>query len=345
MAGIIETANNAYEARDRANNEIESLKDQAKREAEDFQNQLKDLAQLAETNRKAREFANMASDNKHDDYNRDMDNDKTIKAKNQRLLKETAIDPHLAEEFNELKLHYCKIEAATNISDIDVLIKDFEDMEDKNFNLFKYVVDLSNEVETLENQIKEFKEEKKKYDGNGGANTMQKNKYLKNLDNESLNSRNKTEFYSSKCSSAQKTLNSVKKLVQSLSSTIMCDTGASPDINKNEGVTESNILPYMSLIEDRVIDVIFAYNIIKAQEKNNHHGYDKKHTDKNMNGKKDNGFKEMPSLDESLGSDDGVEISKPLTYDQLRKKAETFLEQGPKRSKISGKTKGKWNKK
>ena len=36
MAGIIETANNAYEARDRANNEIESLKDQAKREAEDF---------------------------------------------------------------------------------------------------------------------------------------------------------------------------------------------------------------------------------------------------------------------------------------------------------------------
>ena len=31
---------------------------------------------------------------------------------------------------------------------------------------------------------------------------MQKNKYLKNLDNESLNSRNKTEFFSSKCSSA-----------------------------------------------------------------------------------------------------------------------------------------------
>ena len=40
MAGIIETANNAYESRDRANNEIETLKDQAKREAEDFQNEL-----------------------------------------------------------------------------------------------------------------------------------------------------------------------------------------------------------------------------------------------------------------------------------------------------------------
>ena len=107
----------------------------------------------------------------------------------------------------------------------------------------------------------------------------------------------------------------------------MCDTGASPDINKNEGVTESNILSYMSLIEDRVVDVIFAYNIIKAQERtNHHHGYDKKHTDKEFTDKKDTGFKEMPSLDESLGSDDGVEISKPLTYDQLRKKAETFLE-------------------
>ena len=95
----------------------------------------------------------------------------------------------------------------------------------------------------------------------------------------------------------------------------MCDTGASPDINKNEGVTESNILAYMSLIEDRVIEVIHAYNIIKAQERTTHHGYDKKHTEKDMNDKKDTGFKEMPSLDESLGSDDGVEISKPLTYD------------------------------
>jgi len=41
--------------------------------------------------------------------------------------------------------------------------------------------------------------------------------------------------------------------------------------------------------------------------------------------KREAGFKEMPSLDESQGSDEGMELTKPLTYDQLRQKAINFL--------------------
>lgn len=52
MAEIIETANSAYEERDKANDQIENLKQQAKREAKDFENELKELSQLAEKNRK-----------------------------------------------------------------------------------------------------------------------------------------------------------------------------------------------------------------------------------------------------------------------------------------------------
>lgn len=36
MADIIEKANNAYEDRDKANNQVNSLKTQAKKEATDF---------------------------------------------------------------------------------------------------------------------------------------------------------------------------------------------------------------------------------------------------------------------------------------------------------------------
>lgn len=266
MAGIIETANNAYEARDRANNEIETLKDQAKREAEDFQNELKDLAQLAETNRKAREFANLAHDNKGDDINaRDaMDIEKSHKAKNQKLFKETTIDPNLKEEHEKLQMEFSKIESATHVKDFEILIKNFVQMEEDNFDIYKFIVDLSNTVETLEAQIKEYRDEKKRYEGTGSTLAVKKSKYLKNLDNESLNSRNKTEYYSTKCSNAQKTLNSVKKLIQTLAGTVMCDTSQSTNINPNEGVTESNILAFMSLIEDRLVEVVHAYNIIRV---------------------------------------------------------------------------------
>lgn len=48
MADIIEKANNAYEDRDKANNQINSLKQQAKKEANDFEKEIKEISHLME---------------------------------------------------------------------------------------------------------------------------------------------------------------------------------------------------------------------------------------------------------------------------------------------------------
>ena len=52
-----------------------------------------------------------------------------------------------AESYEEA---FAKIEAATGIHDIDVLVKNFIQAEEKNFTLFKFVNELSNEIENLE---------------------------------------------------------------------------------------------------------------------------------------------------------------------------------------------------
>ena len=66
MAEIIETANNAYEERDKANDQIESLRSKAKREAKDFENDLKEISQLAETNKMAIDLINKTNERKND---------------------------------------------------------------------------------------------------------------------------------------------------------------------------------------------------------------------------------------------------------------------------------------
>ncbi len=48
MADIIEKANNAYEDRDKANNQINSLKQQAKKEAGEFEKEIKEISHLME---------------------------------------------------------------------------------------------------------------------------------------------------------------------------------------------------------------------------------------------------------------------------------------------------------
>lgn len=48
MADIIEKANNAYEERDKAHNQIQTLKIQAKKEASEFEKEIKDMSYLME---------------------------------------------------------------------------------------------------------------------------------------------------------------------------------------------------------------------------------------------------------------------------------------------------------
>merc|ERR1719284_401686 len=56
-----------------------------------------------------------------------------------------------------------KIKAATGISDIEELVRTFIKNEDQNFSLFNYVNEQTNDIEKLEEQIQQLKEEEQKY--------------------------------------------------------------------------------------------------------------------------------------------------------------------------------------
>ena len=48
---------------------------------------------------------------------------------------------------------FAKVEAATGIHDIDILVDNFIKAEENNFTLFKFVNELSNDIENLEQDI------------------------------------------------------------------------------------------------------------------------------------------------------------------------------------------------
>jgi myosin heavy subunit len=266
MAEIIETANSAYEERDKANDQIENLKQQAKREAKDFENELKELSQLAEKNRKTLEYIKMVK-LKKDDQNTahdPIDSEKISKTKSQKLFKERILDQQLIEKHKKLELDYAKIQAATNIRSFNELIKNFIEIEEKNFNMFKFVNDLSNEIENEERTIADYKGEKRLHEGKGNQLTLQKKRYLKELEEKSNNSRDKTELFESKSMAGQRSLNSVFALIETLFNTIECDKSLAKEINATQGVSESNIMNYMGIIEDRVTEILHAYGIIMS---------------------------------------------------------------------------------
>merc|ERR1719335_1937678 len=62
---------------------------------------------------------------------------------------------------------FSKIQAATGICDIDELVQNFINSEDQNFTLFKYNNELSADIEKLDSQIADYKEEYIALSGNG----------------------------------------------------------------------------------------------------------------------------------------------------------------------------------
>lgn len=62
MADVIESANSAYEERDKANDQIQNLKSQAKKEAGDFEKDLKELSQAMEKHKKKLYFVRLSKE-------------------------------------------------------------------------------------------------------------------------------------------------------------------------------------------------------------------------------------------------------------------------------------------
>ncbi len=67
MASIIEVANTAYEDRDKANDFIQDLKHQAKRESSDFEKELRELSQIIEKNKKTLDFIKLTEKKNKDE--------------------------------------------------------------------------------------------------------------------------------------------------------------------------------------------------------------------------------------------------------------------------------------
>lgn len=131
MADIIETANTAYEARDKANDLIQSLKQQAKRESAEFEKELRELSQIMEKNKKTLDYMKLTEKNREVDTQEAVDTEKFNKTKTQKLFREKNVNQTMQEKILKFEEDFAKIQAATQIRDFDQLVSIFIKNEEK----------------------------------------------------------------------------------------------------------------------------------------------------------------------------------------------------------------------
>jgi coiled-coil domain-containing protein 63/114 len=107
------------------------------------------------------------------------------------------------EAFNSIK-------QATQLNDIDELVEEFQKAEDHNFSLYEYVKELTGELDQLEDDIKRIKDDIDKYRGHGVNNENNREKILKQLNQELIETENETREYEKQYGDTMKTINALK---------------------------------------------------------------------------------------------------------------------------------------
>eukprot|EP00957_Ditylum_brightwellii_P191271 14563569-Ditylum_brightwellii.AAC.1 len=151
-----------------------------------------------------------------------------------------------------------RIVNATGIESVDEVITNFLEAEEKNFSLFNYVAhELTGEIEQLETEIAAVKKEVAHAKGQGVSADTQRKKELRILEDKRVKIDAKTKEYQARYDTAADTLQQLKTGIASIYSRIGCNK-----INNMLGqdVTESNIMEYLAVIEQRTTEIMQTYS-------------------------------------------------------------------------------------
>mmetsp|Transcript_21937 Transcript_21937/g.40034 ORF Transcript_21937/g.40034 Transcript_21937/m.40034 type:complete len:459 (+) Transcript_21937:258-1634(+) len=340
MANIIEAANSAYEDRDRAQEQLGTLKIQAKKEQDEFEREWKELNTLIEKNKKMKEFMRLKQQEKQQEEAADQHHTDDESARKRKGI--ATPSQSIGDRIRNYEEAFNKIQAATGITDIEELVQSFIKAEDQNFTLFKFVNELSNDIESLEAQIQELKDETQNYRGKETGSNAQRKKLVRNMYEKLEKFRELADTYKKKYENAQRTVNELKVTIDSFFRSIECDREYASDSIGAE-VTESNMHQYLGLIEQQCTEHLQTYAVLQA-----HTGRGEfmptSQTLPSMSPLKI----EVPNMMRDEFSDDEVEErvdeERPLTADELKNRAEKLVQSMkfiPGRGKMKSKGKKK----
>ncbi|KAL4170947.1 hypothetical protein KRP22_009048 [Phytophthora ramorum] len=299
MAQTIELSNQAYEQRDAAQLELRGLQDENRAELDAHRRSLSELmARLEESKillggdtssyrRGASSAGVSGAGASGGGYagNMSVEEENEMKRKVQKgtwgVAKEKVHVQVSVERVQNFEEAFLKIKAATRIDDLEQLVTSFIKKEDQNFSLFNYVNEQSNEIEKLEEWITALRDEERRYTGNGdGANGAaggdddgvgQHKQLLRELEARLALTEQAAEKCESRCAEAQKTVNAVKRAIQSLFTKTGCNAQAMVEMLGDSVVTEANMMAYLGVIEQKTNEILHHYAAVIAKQQADAH--------------------------------------------------------------------------
>ncbi len=313
MARIIEASNSAYEEGDEAQKELVALRSQHQSKMQRFEAEFEELEKMLVQNDMLNEKLNLTKKDNRDELLGNslmLENERNPKTSNDKAKLNATIN--MVKQYEEM---LNKIEQATG-HNIESLVKEFSSAEDSNFSLFTYVNELNSEIEKLEEQNSELEEELNKYKSDGPASYSEKMRVISDLQENLRIEREKAESFDLKFTDAMETVQALTGGISEVFNLIGCDSQAVTEMLGTAGVTESNMMIYLGMIEQRTNLLLKVWEneatpqdaatVAESSELGPKHAFGSTSIVINA-----------PSTGEEDDSDDDIDDERPLTREEL----------------------------
>lgn len=268
MAAIIDDSKSAYQARDKSQSEMAALQQHAEKERVEFESEFKELGDLIKqqqvmleqlrlkqferTNEESVKQQSITSDGTHGEMNSAI-NSWGVGNKDKNMA------PLSQEKLQSYEDMLLKIQESTGLTDIQEIINKFLEAEEQNFSLFNYVNDINTEIERLEHSISNMRGQIEKYRGQGMSSDTQRKKTVRDLEDKLSKTDKKAAEYEARYQVAVRTITQLKNGIQSIFTRIGATSASVDEMLGNQGVTESNMMQYLGIIEQRTTEILQAY--------------------------------------------------------------------------------------
>eukprot|EP01033_Poteriospumella_lacustris_P001629 gene1629-1186_t len=262
MTAIINDSKRAYEERDKSQQQMESLQASAQSERADFEREFKELSdairqqQVMLEQLRLKQFEKSSADNAAT-MGATID---TSTAQHTAAISAWASGPK-DKATSQDKINYAesiaKIQEVTGLTDIQEIINKFLEAEEQNFSLFNYVNEINMEIERLEHANNNMRSQIEKHRGQGMTDDTQRRKTVRESEERLQKTEAKIALYESRAAVAERHIAELKSGIHSIFTRIV---GTSSDeMMGNQGVTDSNMMQYLGIIEQKTSEILQAY--------------------------------------------------------------------------------------
>lgn len=173
------------------------------------------------------------------------------------------------EKLIEYQEAFAKIAKATGAKDIDELVRNFIEAEERNFTLSRFVSELTQETEQLDEQIDHIKKEIEEYKNQGLGENNERKKLQKELEEKIRRNEESYDAHMTEYKGTLDKINSIKSSIEEIFSLVGENNETAKRfkaLQESQGLTQDNIMQYLGMVEEMINEMIKQYAFLLAQK-------------------------------------------------------------------------------